>query len=211
VAAADGVTVRNHYPSAADIDVDCSFPAAADDSVEQEQHTPRTAAAGESGAAAQSQQATPAQAQAEGCAPCSGTESLCAGAAQPVSTNSAATVSGLLRGGSVREASSPDECDPLLHACFNAQLLAYSTDPALLDRSTEILMIMLECVSFSLCLYPVCACCPQRILREPQAPQCLVVPSPACSMSFTICHVHDEMLSRRNNGLRDGWGVADAS
>jgi hypothetical protein len=47
----------------------------------------------------------------------------------------------------------PDASDPLLHACFNAQLLAYSTDPALLDRSTEILMIMLECAPIALSLF----------------------------------------------------------
>jgi hypothetical protein len=46
-----------------------------------------------------------------------------------------------------------DTADPLLRLCFNAQLLAYSSDPALLDRSTEILMIMLECACALLCVH----------------------------------------------------------
>lgn len=61
------------------------------------------------------------------------------------------TAAGVSRGGTMRDEVTsmvgPDASDPLLHACFNAQLLAYSTDPALLDRSTEILMIMLEYVT----------------------------------------------------------------
>ena len=64
--------------------------------------------------------------------------------------------------------------DPLLHACFNAQLLAYSSDPALLDRSTEILMIMLECA-------PLLAASSAHALPRHRPARC----TPACAALCT--------------------------